>query len=125
FQLNGRCLTNPTCCTSYNRYLAFKSHVLSLSLLNYSTCNKSGKNVEIIGIYVINNKTMIDAIKNGIIALDKSNNDDPEIPLATYRFKPTGGVNKPIAKLTVIKTPNAVGSISKWIITGNNIGTKI
>src|SRR5699024_1866213 len=120
-----RCLTNTASCSSNNGYLSFKSHISSLSLLNYSTCSKSGKNVEKNGIYVINNKTISDAIKNGIIALDKSNSDEPDIPLATYKFNPTGGVNKPIAKLTVIKTPNTVGSISKCIIIGNSIGTKI
>lgn len=73
----------------------------------------------------MSNNTINEAIKNGIIALDISMSEDPEIPLATYKFKPTGGVNKPIAKFTVMNTPNTVGSISKWIITGNNIGTKI
>ena len=44
---------------------------------------------------------------------------------ATYKFNPTGGVNKPIAKLIVINTPNTVGSTPSDNMIGNKIGTKI
>lgn len=58
-------------------------------------------------------RTIIDAMTNGIIALDIDAKEAPDIPLATYKFNPTGGVNKPMAKFTVINTPNTSGSISK------------
>ncbi len=41
---------------------------------------------------------------------------------ATYRFKATGGVTVPIARLTVIITPNHIGSQPKCLITGIRMG---
>lgn len=49
----------------------------------------------------------------------------PEIPLATNRFTPSGGVQNPIAKLTVKMTPNKIGSIPNANATGKRIGVRI
>src|SRR5690554_3972035 len=101
------------------------SNYLRLSLNCYCTFNRFGKNVEKNGIYVINNNTIIATIKNGTMPRETDSSEELDIPLATYKFNPTGGVNNPIAKLTVIKTPKTVGSTSRCIMTGSNIGTKI
>lgn len=73
----------------------------------------------------MSNNTMMDAMTYGMMARDIDVRGAPEIPLATYKFNPTGGVNNPIAKLTVINTPNTNGSMSKYRITGAKIGTKM
>src|SRR5699024_8534114 len=101
------------------------SKYLRLSPNCYCTLSKFGKNVEKNGIYVINNNTMIATTKNGMMPRETANKFDPDIPLATNKFSPTGGVNNPIAKLTVMKTPKTVGSISKCKITGSKIGTNM
>jgi len=44
--------------------------------------------------------------------------ETPDNELATYRFIPTGGVTKPIAKFTTITTPKCIGFIPNAIIIG-------
>lgn len=54
---------------------------------------------------VINSNVIIIAKKNGIIAFANDSIDNPEIPDATNRLTPSGGVINPIAKLTTIIIP--------------------
>ena len=57
--------------------------------------------------------------------IESSFNETFPNPQATYKFIPTGGVNKPIAKFTIITTPKWIGSIPKVNATGINNGTNI
>ena len=70
-------------------------------------------------------KIIIAETMNGRTPIDNLPIDVPDIPAATNRFNPTGGVNNPIAKLTVMKTPKTVGSTSMTSMIGKRIGTKI
>lgn len=51
--------------------------------------------------------------------------DNPLTPLATNKFTPKGGVQKPIAKLTVKITPNKIGSTPILDTTGSKIGVNM
>lgn len=53
----------------------------------------------------MNSKVNNIAIKKGNTDFDNASIDTPEIPDATNKFTPTGGVMNPIAKLTTIKIP--------------------
>src|SRR5215203_898300 len=44
------------------------------------------------------------------------------MPCTTYRFKPTGGVIKPISMFRVITTPNHIGSNPSSVMIGNRTG---
>ena len=68
------------------------------------------KNVDKDGINVMNIKTIMAATINGTTPLDMPIIFVLEIPAATYRLSPTGGVKRPIARFTVMNTPNTVGS---------------
>ena len=47
------------------------------------------------------------------------------IPLITYKFRPTGGVIKPIPMFIVKITANQIGSNPAFSIMGNKIGVVI
>lgn len=55
-----------------------------------------------------------------ILLIDKS-----DMPVATKRFSPNGGVNMPIAPLTTIIIPKCTGSIPKLSASGRNNGANI
>ena len=62
---------------------------------------------------------------NGIIAIDIRSIESLDIPEATNRFKPTGGVNKPISAPITKMIPKCIGSIPNWVTTGRKSGVKI
>ena len=63
--------------------------------------------------------------KNGKIARLRLSSDTLEVLLATNKLTPKGGVQKPIARLTVRMTPNNIGSTPSAVATGNRIGVMI
>ena len=86
---------------------------------------KLGKNVVKNGIYVINIRAAIAANRNGTTAFDISARLISAMLHATYRFTPTGGVICPIARLTVMITPNSKRSTPTELRIGIKIGSKI
>ena len=66
-----------------------------------------------------------EAIKSGITALEISFKLTSATPQATYKLTPTGGVKRPIARLTTIVTPRCTRSIPRALATGTNNGVKI
>ena len=47
------------------------------------------------------------------------------MPHATYRLTPTGGVNRPMARFTIITVPRWMGSMPSCSATGANSGVKM
>ena len=99
--------------------------------------NILGNNIEIAGMYVITNNTIIITAKNGIIPFITSSSVVSPTREATNKFTPKGGVINPIAKFTTIIIPKCVTSTPKAVTvtgvqtfalpisTGNNIGANI
>ena len=46
-------------------------------------------------------------------------------PQATYKFTPTGGVNRPMARFTIMTTPRWIRSMPSAWATGTNSGVKM
>ena len=65
------------------------------------------------------------AIRSGTAFFATTVADNFVIAAATKRFIPTGGVTKPIARLTTIRTPKWTGSMPAIVTTGKNIGVII
>ena len=74
---------------------------------------------------MISSRIISIATKQGIIPFDISSIDILPIPHATYRLTPTGGVNSPIARLTIMTVPRWIGSIPSCNATGANSGVKM
>ena len=71
--------------------------------------SRFGRVMEIAGMYVMRIRPISKAIKNGMIFFTRSANGILPIPHATNRFTPTGGVIKPMARLTTMMIP-------KWMM---------
>lgn len=95
---------------------------LSLSL-HYNKIE--GRNNDNCGMKVTSINITNMAHKNGVIDFTSSSRDTSATPVATNKLAPKGGVQKPIAKLTVIMTPKWTGSIPiPWTI-GSKIGVRM
>ena len=81
--------------------------------------------VEMPGMYVTIRSTMMEAISSGTTALEICFRLTFATPQATYRLTPTGGVNRPIARLTIITTPQVDQVDAQGLATGTNRGVKM
>ena len=81
--------------------------------------------IEICGIYVTINNTMIIAIKNGKIWRMTSVIVVLAIPHPTNKQEPTGGVQIPIHKFMIIIIPKWMGCTPSCVTIGKKIGVKI
>ena len=77
------------------------------------------------GTYVINISVAIIRIRKGMIPLITLSNVVSPTRDATKRFTPSGGVMKPIARLTTMMIPKWIGSTPREVTTGNRMGARI
>lgn len=87
--------------------------------------NRRGSQRDTEGMYVIIVRARTITKKNGMIPFDTSSKESFDMPQATNKFTPNGGVIKPIERLTTITIPKWTGSIPTDVAIGNNIGANI
>src|SRR5690625_3286498 len=98
---------------------------ISLPLLYKRYPLKPTKNKDNCGTNVRMSNVINIAKKKGITARDNVSIDKPDMPEATNKFTPRGGVIKPIAKLTTMTIPKCIGSKPMLTAIGSKIGVKI
>ena len=67
----------------------------------------------------------MEAINSGTTALEICFRLTFATPQATYRLTPTGGVNRPMARFTIMTTPKWMRSMPRAWATGTNSGVKM
>ena len=83
------------------------------------------RNRDSCGIKVMSSRQTAMAIIIGQIRLTMDSMGSPLMAAAMNRLEPKGGVQKPMARATVITTPKWMGSIPMEVTMGRKMGVKI
>ena len=77
------------------------------------------------GIYVMSRSARKNIRIQGSAFFASFRTGTPEMDWATYRFTPTGGVTKPMARFTIMMMPKCTGSTPTAWARGSMTGVKI
>src|SRR5690606_28974993 len=92
---------------------------------DYSHPIMRGSQSVISGTKVIISRKPNPVSSQGMVDLVTSVSPSLDMLEATYRFRPTGGVARPISMFTTSMMPKCTGSMPSFMATGNRMGAMI